>query len=61
LAYAQKEIGMWQRLNTEEGMEGWSLAALTRVHGWQEAEVQLLLAQVRAELKKPGNYTYYNL
>ncbi len=52
---------MWQRLNTEEGMEGWSLAALTRVHGWQEAEVQLLLAQVRAELKKPGNYTYYNL
>jgi hypothetical protein len=41
-------------------MEGWTLAALMSVHGWQEKEMQLLLGQVRAELKRPGNYTYYN-
>jgi hypothetical protein len=48
-------------VNIEDGMEGFVLAPLTRVLGWRESEVQVLLAQVRQELKNPAIHAYYNM
>ncbi|TQB73934.1 hypothetical protein MPDQ_005413 [Monascus purpureus] len=47
-----KEIGRWFLLQfVESGLQAYSLALFTR-NGWTEAEVQVLLAGVRAELKQ---------
>lgn len=56
-----KEIGRWFLLQfVESGLQAYSLALFTR-NGWTEAEVQVLLAGVRAELKqvKMHLYTYW--
>jgi len=41
-----------------ESIEAYSLALFTRVLGYELAELQVLLAQVRAEIKDPKNHLY---
>lgn len=49
-----KEIGRWQRLHVETGLENWGLATLTRVMGWSLEETQILIAKVKADLRNPA-------
>ncbi|KAF6835099.1 methyltransferase domain-containing protein [Colletotrichum plurivorum] len=53
-----KELGEWTLANVIEGLEGWSMAALTRALGWTSAEVQVLLAEVRRDMKDPSVHHY---
>ncbi|KAK3389162.1 S-adenosyl-L-methionine-dependent methyltransferase [Podospora didyma] len=58
---ALKEIGRWFRVQfLEMAIEAYTLALFTRVGGWSNDAVQVLLALVRAELKsnKLHVYTY---
>ncbi|PGH26468.1 hypothetical protein AJ80_01781 [Polytolypa hystricis UAMH7299] len=43
-----KELGKYYQLECLQGCEGWALAFLTRLMGWQVDEVQTFLDQVRA-------------
>lgn len=53
-----KEIGMWGNLAMVEGIEAISIALFTRVLGWGRAEVEVLLARVRTELKDRKIHSY---
>ncbi|KAI9789593.1 MAG: hypothetical protein M1816_005902 [Peltula sp. TS41687] len=55
-----KEIGAWNLLQIQQGMEAFSLAPLTRVMNWKVEEVQLLLAKVCTDLKDSRIHSYYN-
>ena len=44
-----------------EGLEGMTMALLTRVHKWKAEEVQVLLGQVRKDLKDRSIHSYYKL
>ncbi|KAI9806983.1 MAG: hypothetical protein M1833_002641 [Piccolia ochrophora] len=50
----QKTVGAWNLLQILEGLEGFSLALFTRTLGWSLEEVQVLLAQVRKDLRDPA-------
>lgn len=52
---------MWNLLQLTEGLEGITMALLTRVHKWKMEEVQVLLAQVRKDLKNHRIHSYYKL
>jgi ubiquinone/menaquinone biosynthesis C-methylase UbiE len=54
-----KELGAWNLLQLQEGIEGLAMALLTRVSKWQPEEVQVLLAQVRPLLKSRDIHGYY--
>ena len=41
------------QLQMLEGLEGFTLAPLTRVHGWTLEEVEILVAKVRTDLRTP--------
>ena len=47
--------------NEVAGLEGFSLALLTRVLGWSNAEVQVFLADVRKDIKDPKIHFYIPL
>jgi hypothetical protein len=47
----QREIGAWNFVCLEEGLEAVCIRLFTSVHGWSNEEVQVFLAKVRAELK----------
>ncbi|KXH66190.1 hypothetical protein CSAL01_07632 [Colletotrichum salicis] len=53
-----KELGEWALENATEGLEAWTMAALTRALDWSNAEVQAFLAQVRKDLKDPSIHHY---
>ena len=53
-----KEIGRYQQVNFLEGMEGFTLALLTRVLRWSKIEVQILLADARRELTDRSIHSY---
>ncbi|KAH6719500.1 S-adenosyl-L-methionine-dependent methyltransferase [Leptodontidium sp. MPI-SDFR-AT-0119] len=54
-----KEIGKWNQLYWEYGIEAWSLALMTRVLGWSYNEVQVYLAQMRKGLKDCDTHAYH--
>ncbi|OAX77124.1 hypothetical protein ACJ72_08581 [Emergomyces africanus] len=56
-----KEMGAWNLLQFMEGVEGWSIAALTRYHGWSLEEAQVALAHVRADAKNRSIHLYFDL
>ncbi|GAB7363179.1 hypothetical protein MBLNU230_g3462t2 [Neophaeotheca triangularis] len=56
-----KETGRWNLLNWEEGMEGWVMAAYTRVLGYSFAGVQEFLDQVRAALRDRKQHVYHEV
>ncbi|KAF6803728.1 methyltransferase domain-containing protein [Colletotrichum sojae] len=54
-----KEIGIWQHENMMAGLEAFTMAPLTRAHGWTPAEVQVLLVDVRKDLKDRSIHAYW--
>ena len=53
-----KEIGLYNRLHWEQGIEGWSIYLLTTVLEWSMDEVQVYLAKMRAALKDRRIHAY---
>ncbi|KAI8935072.1 hypothetical protein NX059_007667 [Plenodomus lindquistii] len=53
-----KELGQWNRINWEQGIEGWCMYLLTTQLGWSVPEVQVYLAKMRAALKDRRIHAY---
>lgn len=53
-----KEIGIWQYENFMTGLEGFTMAACTRLLGWSEAQVQVYLVGVRKDMKDTSIHSY---
>ncbi|OHE92056.1 hypothetical protein CORC01_12637 [Colletotrichum orchidophilum] len=56
-----KELGEWTFENFTQGLEGFTIAALTRALDWSNAEVQTFLSQVRKDLKDMSIHHYVPL
>jgi len=56
---ALKKIGAWFLAVNLEGLEAYSLRLLCDVLGWTEAEVHVLLASVRAQMKDRNWHGYW--
>lgn len=54
-----KELGIWQRENMLYGLEGFSLAPLTRAHGWTREEVEVFLVDVRKDIHNRRIHAYW--
>jgi len=54
-----KEIGLYNQLSIEQGLEGYALYLGTNVLGWSYEEIQVLLAKVRRALKNKSYHAYY--
>ncbi|KAI8208319.1 Secondary metabolism regulator LAE1 [Colletotrichum sp. SAR 10_65] len=54
-----KEIGMWNYENTIMGLEGYTIAPLTRALDWTPTEVDILLTDVRKDLKDRSIHAYW--
>ncbi|KAK4208054.1 S-adenosyl-L-methionine-dependent methyltransferase [Rhypophila decipiens] len=54
-----KEVGAWVQENIQQGLEALSLALFTNVLGWSPEQVQLLLVDVRKDLKKREYHAYW--
>ncbi|KAK8179957.1 S-adenosyl-L-methionine-dependent methyltransferase [Phyllosticta capitalensis] len=55
-----KQIGAFNMVQTYEGLEAFILAIFTRVLGWTADEVQVFLAQARADLKRRDTHLILN-
>ncbi|KAG8417365.1 hypothetical protein J3458_004875 [Metarhizium acridum] len=53
-----KEVGLFNRITTETALEGYFLYKLTKVMGWEYAEVQSWLARVREALRNKAYHGY---
>ena len=51
-------MGKYQLINYHEGYEGIGIGLFTRVLGWNPAEVQVLIAKLRGELKDRTIHAY---
>ncbi|KAJ4326684.1 hypothetical protein N0V84_002910 [Fusarium piperis] len=56
-----KEIGRWQCVNLDMGLEAFSLALLTRVAGWTKEEVIASCAEVRKDIRNRRMHGYWTL
>ncbi|KAI9830954.1 MAG: hypothetical protein M1826_004070 [Phylliscum demangeonii] len=56
-----KDIGRWNQLHTEEGIDGWALALLTRVMDWPVESVQVYLAKMKTALRERKNHSYFEM
>jgi hypothetical protein len=54
-----KEIGLWTLANIDRGLEGISMAVLTRGCGFTQQEVVTLLADVRRDMRNPRIHAYW--
>ena len=57
----QKEIGAWNYLQVQEGLEAFWYALFTRQLGYSREEVDVLCAKVRAEMKDPKMHAMFHL
>ncbi|BCS17505.1 class I SAM-dependent methyltransferase [Aspergillus puulaauensis] len=53
-----KQLGLYNRLQWEEGVEGWCMFLLTAVLGWSREEVELYLSRTRKALRNPKIHGY---
>lgn len=53
-----KEIGKWHLLEAFQGIEGWTMALMTRILGWTYEETQVFLAHVRAGFRDKSIHSY---
>ncbi|KAH1508716.1 hypothetical protein KXV70_003640 [Aspergillus fumigatus] len=53
-----KELGLYNRLQWEEGIEGWTMMLLTKFLGWSREEVDLYLMEMRQALRNPKIHAY---
>ena len=51
-------VGKWFSLGLYEGIQGLSLAPLTRVKRWSPPQVEALLAQVKDEMRRRNHHVY---
>ncbi|KAL2074103.1 hypothetical protein VTL71DRAFT_7881 [Oculimacula yallundae] len=56
-----KEIGRWDLLYLTAGLEGMALYQLKHVLGWEYAEIQVYLAEMRKALMTKSNHGYYGI
>lgn len=56
-----KEIGQYNRIHWDQGIEGWSIYLLTTVLHWSTEEVQVYLAKMRTGLKNRKVQAYHEL
>lgn len=56
-----KELGMWNHENMSSGVEGFTMAAFTRIHNWTKEEVQAFLVDVRKDLKDRSIHGYWTV
>ncbi|KAE9986155.1 hypothetical protein EG328_006418 [Venturia inaequalis] len=54
-----KELGRWHLANALDGLEGFSMALCTRAHGMTTDEVQLLMMDVRKDMKDKSIHAYW--
>ncbi|KAH6983509.1 S-adenosyl-L-methionine-dependent methyltransferase [Ilyonectria sp. MPI-CAGE-AT-0026] len=54
-----KELGAWNNENISIGLEGLTMAPLTRAHGWTQKEVLVFLADVRKDLSDKAIHAYW--
>ncbi|KAJ9665077.1 hypothetical protein H2201_004737 [Coniosporium apollinis] len=54
-----KELGMWTLANILEGLQGFSLALMTRFLGLSAEEVELLLVDVRKDMRNRDIHSYW--
>ena len=56
-----KEIGQYNRIHWDQGIEGWCIYLLTTVLRWSIEEVQIYLAKMRTALKDRKIHAYQEL
>ncbi|THC90681.1 hypothetical protein EYZ11_009856 [Aspergillus tanneri] len=56
-----KELGRYNYLQWEEGIEGWTMMLLTKILGWQRIEVEVYLAQMRQGLRNRNIHAYQEI
>ncbi|KAF9874707.1 hypothetical protein CkaCkLH20_07844 [Colletotrichum karsti] len=54
-----KELGMWQNESMMEGLEGFTMAPLTRALEWTKDEVNIFLIDVRKEINNRKVHAYW--
>lgn len=54
-----KELGAWNLVNIDSGIEGMTMALFTRGLGWTPEEVQIFLVDVRMDLRNRRLHTYW--
>lgn len=57
----QKTVGSWNLVQIEEGLEAFTLRLFTQMLKWDTKEVQVLLADVRKNLRDPKIHTQFDL
>ncbi|KAL4900133.1 hypothetical protein BDW74DRAFT_188678 [Aspergillus multicolor] len=53
-----KQLGLYNRLLWEEGIEGWSMYLLTAILKWSREEVEVYLSRMRKGLRSPRIHAY---
>lgn len=61
LTHDQKTIGAWNLVQVEDGLEAFTLRLFTQFLGWKTEEVQVLLANVRKDLRDPKIHAQFDL
>ncbi len=56
-----KEIGKYNRLHWEQGIEGWCVFLLTNYLGWSKTEVDIYLAKMRNMLRDRKVHAYQDM
>lgn len=54
-----KELGRWNLVNSLDGLQGYSMALMTRVLGMSTEEVEMLLMDVRKDMKSRKIHAYW--
>jgi len=57
----QKEVGAWNYLQISEGLEAFTYALFTRQLGYSQKEVDVICANIRAEMKDPNMHAMFHL
>lgn len=58
---SQKEVGAWNYLQIMEGLEAFTYALFTRNLGMSKAEVEVICANIRKEIKNPAMHAMFHL
>lgn len=53
-----KELGMWNALRLDTGLEGYVMRLFTMAGGWSYTEVQAFLGKFKACMRDPKNHGY---
>lgn len=56
-----KEIGRWNQANMLQGLQGFSMALMTRALGWSKEEVDVFVAKVRSDMCNKDIHAFFRL